>query len=129
MSTRKDDHRWSDLPLSRGEIEREQIVRMTARKWQLDAIAENVLREVLAQCSIRNELAGKFHVDFPHRLTLDQQMRIAKPLRQLPQEDREHVMRQLQGIAGVGRGLAEMVRVSLSNPLAPWRESRPSIVT
>ena len=84
-----------------------------------------MLREVLAQCSIRNELAGKFHVDFPHRLTLDQQMRIAKPLRQLPQEDREHVMRQLQGIAGVGRGLAEMVRVSLSNPLSALAGKSP----
>ena len=44
-------------------------------------------------------------------------MRIAKPLRQAPQNGREHVMRQLEGIAGVGRGFAEMVRVSLSNPL------------
>ena len=39
MSMSNDDHRWTDLPLSRGEIQRERIVQMTVRRWQLDAIA------------------------------------------------------------------------------------------
>ena len=125
MSKQKDDRRWTDLPLSRGEIQREHLVQMTARKWQLDAIAEKVLREVLAQCSIRDESTGKFHVEFPHQLALDQQVRIAKPLRETPQEGRKHVLRQLEGIAGVGTGLAKMVRVSLANPLVALAGKSP----
>ena len=60
---------------------------------------------------------GKFTLQFPAAITLDQQMKIARPLRQLAPKRREHVIRQLQRLDIGGERMAEMARHSLSNPL------------
>src|SRR5271157_2502981 len=117
MSNGNDQHRPCDFPRRGEEKLREQIVQTQVRRWELDVAVEEVLREIVSQCSVRAEPGGKFNLQFPAAITLDQQMKIARPLRLVARNRREHVIRQLQRLEIGGERMAEMARRSLSNPL------------
>ena len=93
-----------------------RLIETIVRKERLDHIAEDVLRAVLACCSVRLERGGRFQVRQPPKITLEQQLGIVAPITSLASEDREGVIGQLQHIASLGPGIARMVRLSLANP-------------
>jgi hypothetical protein len=90
---------------------------MFSRKYELDSIAVEVLRAVFAQCPFRFGEGGKFSFQLPARITVNQQIRIAMPLREATREYRERVVRQLEGVESFGKRIADILRLSLSNPL------------
>jgi hypothetical protein len=101
----------------RDEQLRERVVQQYVRKWQLDNIAEETLRAVFAQCEFRFDAGGKYSFKLPGKIALNQQIRIAGPLKGVARDYRERVIRQLERIANVGGRIGQMVRGSLSNPL------------
>jgi hypothetical protein len=125
MATRK-KHFWQGDPSrSEEESQRERIVHVLARRWQLDRLAKEVLREIVAQSSVRKEPNGKFKLQLPDRLTVDQQLRVVRPLRKVAREDADRIAGQLEGIGTVGERLGKIVRGSLAHPLVALAGKSP----
>ena len=85
---------------------REQIVEAYARTCKLDALAAEVLRLIVAESAVRGELGGKFSLRLPSQVTLEQQIKIARPLWKFLRPRREQAILQLEGIPGVGSTMA-----------------------
>ena len=117
MSNPEDHHGASRRPSWREERLREQIVQTLVERCKLDSTAEVVLREIVSQCSVGGEIGGRFTFQLPAAIGLDQQIKIARPLRELLQKRREDVARQLERIEGVGSNMATIVRHAIANPL------------
>jgi hypothetical protein len=117
MSNPEDHHGASRRPSWREERLREQIVQTLVERCKLDSTAEVVLREIVSQCSVGGEIGGRFTFQLPAAIGLDQQIKIARPLRELLQKRREDVARQLERIEGVGSNMAKIVRHAIANPL------------
>jgi hypothetical protein len=96
---------------------REQIVETYARRCKLNALAVEVLRLIVADCAVRGDLGGKFSLQLPSQVTLEQQIRIARPLWKFLCRRREQAILQLERIPGVGITMARIARHSLANPM------------
>ena len=117
MSNQEDQHRPSRGPSRRDEQLREQIVETYARKCKLNALAAEVLRLIVAEIAVRGEFGGNFSLRLPSQVTLEQQIKIARPLWKVLRRRREQAILQLQRIPGVGSTMATIVRHSLGNPM------------
>ena len=80
MSNQEDPRRPSRRPSRRDEQLREQIVESYGRRCKLDALAVEVLRLIVAESAVRGESGGKFSLRLPSQVTLEQQIKIARPL-------------------------------------------------
>ncbi len=117
MSKRRDHRRPSQRLPSRDERLRERVAQGYSRRWNLDSVAADVLRAIFAQCSFRFSEDGKFSFRLPRKISVSQQIRITSPLRGSPRETIEHVIREFAGHGNLGARIADILRLSLANPL------------
>ena len=129
MSSKNDHGRPRRSFPSRDERLRERVLQQFVRKWKLDNYAaQKRQRAVFGQCLFRFDAGGKFSFQLPGKITVNQQIRIAMPLRGLAIDYRERVIRQLEVIENIGGRVGLMVRGSLANPWSSSPASRPSTV-
>jgi hypothetical protein len=96
---------------------REQVIRAILRADKFDRITEEVLRELIAISSIRSRPVDKLIVQLPDKITQEQAMKLAKPLRRFTPEGRQRVIDELKRVPSVGLRMAELVRLAVTNPL------------